>query len=511
MRLRGRALSLFAPALLACGGQVVFERDGTGGAGGQGAGQPGTASTTKASTAVSSVQSSDSVSVGVPVEDILEQLNDIPGMDVYEVPAQYPGYRDFAGTFMQPANHDDPNGQQFPQTIYISHRDVTAPMVLFNTGYALFDTYLSEPAVIANANQLAVEQRFFAPSIPENANWQLLNIQQAAKDHHRLVEALAPIYTANWLSTGGSKGGMTSIYHRRFFPEDIDGTIAYVAPLSYGLGDPRYITFLDEVGTTACVDALKAFQIDALSRRAALVPTIDPSQYTYWDTDAAFDFAVMGIRFAIWQYSDASACDWIPSSSASDADVFVYLETYNSPSGTADYVLDFFEPYYFQAATQLGDPGSDESYLAPWITVPLGLQAPDFVQPGPTKQMVFQPEVMPDIQNWVLNEGSQLLFVYGENDPWTAGAFEISGLNETMKLTAPSGNHGAGISSLVPSDQSVATDAVLLWAGLIDSPPPAPNPVDLEVARLARLADSAPPGKLRARFEEEARALFLTR
>jgi hypothetical protein len=502
---------LFAPVLVACGGQVVFEEDGAGGAGGQGAGKPGTSASTTKGSSVSSAQTESSASVGVPVKDILEQLNDIPGMDVTEVEAQYPGYRDFAGTFMQPANHDDPNGQQFPQTIYISHRDVTAPMVLFNTGYALFDTYLSEPALITNGNQLSVEQRFFAPSIPENANWQLLTIQQAAKDHHRLVEALAPIYTANWLSTGGSKGGMTSIYHRRFFPDDIDGTIAYVAPLSYGLGDPRYITFLDEVGTTACVDALKAFQIDALSRRAALVPMIDEGLFTYWDTDAALDFAVMGIRFAIWQYSDASACDWIPSPSASNAEVFNYLESYSSTTGTADYVLDFFEPYYFQAATQLGDPGSDESYLAPWITVPLGLQAPDFVQPGPTKQMIFQPEVMPDIQSWVLNEGSQLLFVYGENDPWTAGAFEISDFGENLKFTAPNGNHGAGISSLVPSEQSQATDAVLLWAGLIDSPPPAPNPVDLEIARLVRLADSAPPGKLRTRFEDQIRELVLTR
>ncbi|NUO48984.1 MAG: hypothetical protein HOV80_09025, partial [Polyangiaceae bacterium] len=192
-------------------------------------------------------------------------------------------------------------------------------------------------------------------------------------------------------------------------------------------------------------------------------------------------------------------------------EVFGYLESYSSTTGTSDYILDFFEPYYFQAATQLGDPAIDESYLAPWLTVPLGLGAPDFVHPGPTKQMVFQPEVMPDIQNWVLGEGSQLLFVYGENDPWTAGAFEVSGFNETMKFTAPNGNHGSGIASLVGPEQNVATNAVLLWSGLIDSPPPAPSQVDLEIARLARLADSAPPGKVRARFESEIRELVLSR
>lgn len=510
MVLRGLCVASVASLLAACGAQAVLEDDGSGGAGGEGAGKPSTTTTKSVGPSSTSVTTGVTVTVGVPA-DILGQLNSIEGMDLVEVFSPYPEYQAFQGTFMQPADHDDPVGLQFPQTIHIFHADVSAPTVLFNTGYGLFDAYPSEPALIAGANQISVEQRFFPPSRPEPADWQLLNIEQAAKDHHRLVEALKPIYSARWLSTGGSKGGMTSIYHRRFFPGDIDGTIAYVAPLSYGLGDPRYVTFLDEVGTDACRDALKAFQIDALQRRADLVPMIDPFNFSYWDTDAALDFAVGGIRFAIWQYGDASACDFIPGPGASDSEVFEYLETFNSTQGTADYVLDFFEPYYFQAATQLGDPGSDESYMAPWLTVPLGLQAPDFVQPGPTKEMVFQPGVMPDIQTWVLSEGSQLLFVYGQNDPWTAGAFEISGANETMSFTAPSGNHGAGISSLVGSDQNQATNAVLLWAGLIDSPPPAPKAIDLEIARLARLADSAPPGKLRARFEGRIRELLATR
>ncbi|MFP2912532.1 hypothetical protein ACLESD_47465, partial [Pyxidicoccus sp. 3LFB2] len=32
------------------------------------------------------------------------------------------------------------------------------------------------------------------------------------------------------VSTGASKGGMTSIYHRASAPKDVDATVAYVAP-----------------------------------------------------------------------------------------------------------------------------------------------------------------------------------------------------------------------------------------------------------------------------------------
>jgi hypothetical protein len=41
-----------------------------------------------------------------------------------------------------------------------------------------------------------------------------------------------------WVNTGASKGGMTSVYHRRFFPNDLDANVAYVAPLSYSQEDP---------------------------------------------------------------------------------------------------------------------------------------------------------------------------------------------------------------------------------------------------------------------------------
>ncbi len=507
---------LALPLLLsACSGDVETQ-DGSGGAGGA---SGTTGSSTVTSTVTVGPSSSNSVTVvsssstGMP-SDILDQLNAVPGMSVEELPSQYPGYRYFTGTFEQPADHADPNGLKFEQRVQILHSDPALPMVLFTTGYGLFgDAYLSEPALIAGANQISVEHRFFPPSRPEPADWQKLTIEQAATDHHRIVEGLSPIYAASWLSTGGSKGGMTSVYHRRFYPSDIDGTIAYVAPHSYGLGDPRYVDFLEQVGDPACRDALKAFQIEALTRRNALVPMIEQlgGSFSYWGEDAALDFAVSGIRFAIWQYGDDSACDFIPDAAASDDDIFAYLDAYNSVWGTVDENILFFEPYYFQAATQLGDPAIDESYLAALMTVPAGMNAADFVIPGPTKDTIFQPGAMPDIQDWVLDEGTELLFVYGENDPWTAAAFEISATGDQHLYVAPAGNHGAGIDSLLGPDANAATNAVLQWAGRMTEAPPAPSAADLEIARLVRLADGVPPGKRRAAYEQRIREIVASR
>src|SRR5687768_3188655 len=86
-------------------------------------------------------------------------------------------------------------------------------------------TVLSEPTRLIDGNQISVEQRYFTPSRPSPTNWERqLTIWQAATDHHRIVRALKAIYAQQWVSTGASKGGMTSVYHRRFYPDDVAGT-----------------------------------------------------------------------------------------------------------------------------------------------------------------------------------------------------------------------------------------------------------------------------------------------
>ena len=83
-----------------------------------------------------------------------------------------------------------------------------------------------------------------------------------------------------WLTTGASKGGMTATYHRRFFPKDVDGTVAYVAPNDVvNKEDSAYDRFLTNVGTdTTCRDHLRGLQRALLTHRDAIEANLDQSQ-----------------------------------------------------------------------------------------------------------------------------------------------------------------------------------------------------------------------------------------
>jgi hypothetical protein len=47
-----------------------------------------------------------------------------------------------------------------------------------------------------------------------------------------MVTALRWAFPGKWINAGESKGGVTSVLHRRFYPCDVEATVAYVAPIS---------------------------------------------------------------------------------------------------------------------------------------------------------------------------------------------------------------------------------------------------------------------------------------
>ncbi len=423
--------------------------------------------------------------------DIFEQLKEIPGASVTEEISEIDGYRYFMIDFDQPADHKNPNGQHFTQRVLLHHRDASAPMILASTGYYLWlpSQYLEEPAELLQANQLIVEHRYFYPSRPDPADWSLLNVEQAAADHHRVVEAFKPIYGAKWVSTGVSKGGMTSVYHRRFYPSDVDGTVAYVAPHSVAVEDSRYVDFLNQVGDAACRQQLKDFQREVLLRRPEMLARLDDQAAMYGLTfdiiglDPSLESTVISLAFSFWQYQGAHRCKDIPGMAATDDEVWAFLDDVGLPIFSADpYVLGF-EPYYWQAYSQLGAPAIDTTHLDDLLIYDF-----DTIDDLPSipEEPVYDPAPMLEVSAWLKASGEQIMFVYGETDPWTAGEFDITGAPDAKKFVMPAGNHSAVITGLVPSDRVTALNTLQDWTGVVPviqpkmmPPRPAPPPFRL--------------------------------
>src|SRR5438477_387591 len=79
---------------------------------------------------------------------------------------------------------------------------------------------------------------------------------------HAIVSALSTIYPGAKIAAGESKGGMTAVYYRRFFPDDVTATVAFVAPDMFAVPDTRFDGFFDTVGDASCRQAVRDIATD---------------------------------------------------------------------------------------------------------------------------------------------------------------------------------------------------------------------------------------------------------
>jgi hypothetical protein len=303
-----------------------------------------------------------------------------------------------------------------------------------------------------------------------DADWGALDIAEAAADWHRVVTALAPIYRGRWIGAGGSKGGAAALFHRRFHPGDVAGTVAFVTPISLGAPDPRYPPYVAARGgpaLDACRAGIARTQRQALLRREAMVQRLveSPLGFEVLGLDKALEDAVLELPFLFWMNGRASRCALLPPEGASDAAIFDFVEDVAVFAMFSDEVIAQVAGFYHQTATQLGWPAHDESGVADLLTQPGGDRAGAYVPHLPTAY--DGGAAMRDVLEWVDREGSELLFIYGENDPWTAGAVDLGGAaaRDSHVLIAPEGNHHVTLSGLGAAERALAEATIRRWAG----------------------------------------------
>ncbi|MBL1098035.1 S28 family serine protease [Streptomyces coffeae] len=405
--------------------------------------------------------------------DIKERVLGIPGMSFVEE-KPYEGYRFLVFNYTQPVDHRHPSKGTFQQRFTLLHKATDRPTVFFTSGYNVNTTpRRSEPTQLVDGNQVSMEYRFFTPSRPQPADWSKLDIWQAASDQHRLYQALKPVYGKKWLATGGSKGGMTATYYRRFFPRDMAGTIAYVAPNDVvNKEDSAYDRFFRDVGTAECRTKLNAVQREALVRRDEIVARYqkwaDEEKQTFTvvgSADKAYENVVLDLVWAFWQYHLLKDCADVPAPTASTDELYSFIDEISGFSAYTDQGLETYTPYYYQAGTELGSPSFRTPHLDGLLRYP-GIYAPRNYVPRDIP-MHFKTRAMRDVDSWVRQDAQRMMFVYGQNDPWGAEPFRLGkGAEDSYVYTVAGGNHGSNIAGLAADEKTKATEAVQRWAGV---------------------------------------------
>ncbi len=366
----------------------------------------------------------------------------------------------------QPVDHSDTTAGFFEQRIWLNHFSENAPVVIVTEGYSANRNYTTEIAKELHANQIIVEHRYFEKSTPENKDWKYLTVKNAAYDDHDIIQLFKKIYHKKWLATGISKGGQTTLFHRAFFPKDVDVSVPYVAPINFEREDPRLLEFFKNVSTAEDRAKIKEFQKTILSKKNELMPLfVQYCKNKGWTFSMgyqkAYEMAVLEYPFAFWQWG-IPAKD-IPNKNASNEKLMAHFMRGAGPDYLTDKSMKSYEPFFYQAYKELGYYNYVPGDLKPLMseikqdTISNCIFAPG----GDT--LKYNRNTMQYVVKRLKKYNPKIVLICGQNDPWGSTSLDVAGMSHSHKFVKPGGCHKSRINNLPEEQKEEAWNIIKKW------------------------------------------------
>ena len=407
--------------------------------------------------------------------------------------------------FDQLIDHRHPEKGTFRQKAVLRYVGPDAPTVLHTEGYATNDTVskllLPSLVPILNANFIVLEYRYFGDSQPQpldNVDFTYLDSEQASDDLHALVTAFKATgrFPGKWISTGVSKDGYTTAMYAYYSSkkgyDDIDLYVPVAAPFNVALCDTRPGIYLVEnstafdpltkkklkaFGRAICSDtplskrliesyrAEKPEQVEELRSRGMSEQQID--QYAIASSSFFYQYHLLDklayVPVAQWA---ALIPDTTGQTQLDFAEQFImmddtaledYIEKQEKTATRAPYSQEellrrrreypMFS-YEVQVSKEIGLISFAFDYLkgCPLFSADYTHEIYDEECSAIEKMQVYNSQysnaqALDFLNNFLPTTTKKMVFVYGEQDPWTGSAIPDPTNPNIRKIIVPRGCH----------------------------------------------------------------------
>ena len=379
-------------------------------------------------------------------EQALERaLYNLPDVQFKNVTKPRDKYLTYMLEIKQPLDHQHPENGYFYQSALLMHKGFSKPVVMETEGYELYPGG-NELEKILDANDIDIEFRYFGKSRPDSLQWQYLTFAQVTADLHHINQLLKTIYSGKFVTTGISRGGQTSIYYRYYYPNDVDVTVPYVAPLPNNLEDKRIFQFLDTMGSPACRERIFNFQKFLLTHENECLEKLKwyekgtNQTYDYFDgLGKVFEIGVLEYPFAFWQ-TGFIPCDSVPSNNLVDD----YLDHFIKIPGIdwmSDKGLEQWAAHNYMARTEMGYYGYDITRFKNYLHYISGENPSAALAPKYLSYKPFDTTFEHNVHAWLNEKGNNMLYIYGGRDTWSACRVIVSDRVNSKSFMVPNANH----------------------------------------------------------------------
>jgi hypothetical protein len=260
------------------------------------------------------------------------------------------------------------------------------------------------------------------------------------------------------------------MYYKYFYPDDVAVSVPYVGPLNFSVDDARVNPFIQNIGSKECRDKISNFQIGVLKKKDALMldfsKLANENNYHFeyvCGAEAAFEYSVLEYPFAFWQWGFIP-CEAIPDENSADSTLLRHFLSVSPMDYFADEGIRQFWPFFYQALTEIGYYGYDTTGMGQYFKAINGLTF-SFCAPEGTHPK-FSGKKMKKVDKFLKNKGNNMIYLYGEYDPWSSTAFEpADGKTNVLKVVKAGGSHTTRILNLPSDQQTQVLDSLEKWLG----------------------------------------------
>jgi hypothetical protein len=258
------------------------------------------------------------------------------------------------------------------------------------------------------------------------------------------------------------------MYYKYFYPDDVAVSFPYVGPLNFSVDDPRVNPFIQNIGSKDCRDKIRDFQIEVLKKKVALMPAFSKlaikNNYHFeyvGGAEAAFEYSVLEYPFAFWQWGFIP-CEEIPDENSADSTLLKHFLSVSPMDYFADEGIRQFWPFFYQALTEIGYYGYDTTGMGQYFEAINGLTF-SFCAPQGTHPK-FDKKKMKKVDKFLKCKGNNMIYLYGEYDPWSSTAFEPeNGKTNALKVVKACGSHTTRILNLPDNQRIQVLDSLGKW------------------------------------------------
>jgi hypothetical protein len=347
----------------------------------------------------------------------------------------------------------------------LTHKGFTRPTVMETEGYE-WRMSGNEIEKILDANNLNIEHRYFGLSRPDSLQWEYLNTEQESADLHYINQLFRKIYPGKWISTGISRGGQTAIFYKFYYPDDVDASVPYVAPLTNSLEDKRIFQFLDTMGSGECRATIFAFQKFLLMHEPEILEKLKwyekgtGQTYKYFDgLGKVFEYGVLEYPFSFWQ-TGYTPCEKIPTNNSVDD----YLDHFIEITGIdwmSDKELARWAAHNYMARAETGYYGYDITRFKKWLHYISGENPSAALAPNYLSYSAFDTTFDHNVLVWLDEKGNNFVYINGGRDTWSACRVIVSDKVNSKSFLVPGANHYEARVRNMPDDQKKEFAAAL--------------------------------------------------